>query len=294
MSARILGATFALASLLDLGFGSAIAQQLPAVSAINGKAEFDAGVLSLPSVAFIGRAAGTITLPVGDRFGIQADASVAFASGLTGSAALHAFTRDPQSYLIGGTLGVVRTPGSLVVAAGPEAELYFDRWTIEAWAGASVAMPSGGGATRYAPMAMASLGYYLTDNARLTLGVSSLDGYGAVQLGGECLLESFDLPLAVTAESRVGQDGAWRITLGLRGYFSPEAKSLIRRHREDDPSDRGAALYTAAGGKTMGADRRTAPAAGAPPPTQGCIHTEVITGVVFCMDPTPGAPSGGT
>jgi len=70
VSTRISGAAFALAILLDLGFGSAVAQQLPAVSAINGKAEFDAGVLSLPSVAFVGWAAGTITLPVGDRFGI--------------------------------------------------------------------------------------------------------------------------------------------------------------------------------------------------------------------------------
>ena len=286
MSTRIWGTVLALVILLDLGSAAAVAQQLPAVSAVNGKAAFDAGVLSLPSVAFVGRAAGTITLPVGDRFGIQADASVAFASGLTGSAALHAFTRDPQSYLIGGTLGVVRTPGSLVVAAGPEAELYFDRWTIEAWAGASVALPSGGGATRYAPMAMASLGYYLTDNARVTFGASTLDGYGAVQLGGEYLFESFDLPLAVTAESRVGQDGAWRITLGLRGYFSPEGKPLIRRHREDDPADRGAALYTAAGGKTLGGGGGAVSGTSAPPPpTPVCLDLEILDGVIYCVDP---------
>jgi hypothetical protein len=288
VSTRISGAVLALAILLDPGFGSAVAQPLPAVSAINGKAEFDAGVLSLPSFAFVGRAAGTVTIPVGDRFGIQADASVVAGAGPTGSAAFHAFTRDPQSYLIGGTLGMVRTPGSLVVAAGPEAELYFDRWTIEAWAGASVAVPSGGGPTRYAPMAMASLGYYLTDNARVTFGVSTLDGYAAVQGGGEYLLESFDLPLAVTAERRVGQDGAWRVTLGGRGYFSPEVKSLIRRHREDDSSDRGAALYTAAGGKTLGGGRSTAPgASGPPPPTPVCLDTEIRDGVVYCMDPTP-------
>jgi len=213
---------------------------------------------------------------------------VVAAAGLTGSAAFHAFSRDPQSYLIGGTLGVVWTPGSLVVAAGPEAELYFDRWTIEAWAGASVAMPSGGGPTRYAPMVMANLGYYLTDNARVTMGVSTLDSYGAVQLGGEYLLESFDMPVAVTAESRVGQDGAWRVTLGVRGYFSPEAKSLIGRHREDDPSDRGAALYTAAGGKTLGGGRSAAPDASDPPPSTPSCIVVIITNSPSCVDPSPG------
>jgi len=241
----------------------AVAQQLPAVSAVNGKIEFDAGMLSLPSPAFMGRAAGTLTVPVGDRFGLQVDASIASAPGLTSSAALHVFTRDPASYLIGGTLGVIRTPGATVFAAGPEAELYFDQWTIEAWAGLSYARPTAG-PDRVAPLVMANLGYYLSDNARLTVGVSSLDGYTAVQLGGEYLLYDFDLPISVTAETRIGQDGAWRGLIGLRGYLGPEDKTLIRRHREDDPADRGAALYTAAGGKTIGGVGSLAPAPSRP------------------------------
>lgn len=238
-----------------------VAQQLPAVSALNGKIEFDAGVLSLPSPAFMGRAAGTLTVPIGERFGLQLDASIASAPGLTTSAALHAFTRDPQSYLIGGTFGVIRTPGAIVFAAGPEAELYFDRWTVEAWAGLSYARPVAG-PDRVAALVMANLGYYLSDNWRVTVGVSSLDGYSTLQLGGEYLLSDFDLPVAVTAETRVGQDGAWRGMLGLRAYLGSDDKSLMRRHREDDPADRGAALYTAAGGKTI----NSAPAASSPPP----------------------------
>ncbi|MEO9231117.1 MAG: hypothetical protein ABI216_19520, partial [Devosia sp.] len=55
------------------------AQQLPAVSALNGKLEFDAGALSLPAPAFMARAAGTITVPLGDRFGLQADLTAASA-----------------------------------------------------------------------------------------------------------------------------------------------------------------------------------------------------------------------
>ncbi len=249
MASKFLASALALGALF-CAVSSALAQQLPAVSAVNGKFEFDAGLLSLPSPGFMGRAAGTLTVPVGDRFGLQLDASVASAPGLTSSAALHGFTRDPQSYLIGGALGIIRTPGATVFAAGPEAELYFDRWTLEAWAGVSYARPTAG-PNRLAPLVMANLGYYLNDNARLTVGLSTLDGYGAIQFGGEYMLSDFDLPISVTAETRVGQDGAWRGMLGLRGYLGPENKTLLRRQREDDPADRSSALYTSAGGETI-------------------------------------------
>jgi hypothetical protein len=99
---------------------------------------------------------------------------------------------------------------------------------------------------------MADLAYYPTDDARFSLGVSSLDGYNSLQLGGEYLLEQFDAPVSLTAETRIGQDGAWRLTGGIRLYIGPERKSLIRRHREDDPSDRSAALAIAANGKATG------------------------------------------
>jgi hypothetical protein len=244
------GASASAALLFCIFSGVASAQQLPAVSAPNGKIEFDAGVLSQPSPSFLGRVAGTITVPVGQQFGIQFDAAAAISPGFTSSAALHAFTRDPASYLIGGTLGVVRTPGATIVAAGPEAEGYFDRWTLEAWGGVAIAHPTGVAPARVAPFAMADLAYYLTDDARLSVGVSSLDGYNALQLGGEYLFEDFDAPVSLTAETRIGQDGAWRITGGLRIYFGPEHKSLIRRHREDDPSDRSTALAIAANGRT--------------------------------------------
>ena len=51
------------------------------------------------------------------------------------------------------------------------------------------------GPTRVAPFVMANLGFYLTDNARLTAGISSLDGYAALQVGGEYLFDQFEVPL---------------------------------------------------------------------------------------------------
>ena len=241
----------ALATTL-LCLNSALAQQLPAVSAPNGKLEFDAGALTLPTPAFVGRAAGTITIPVGERFGVQADLSLSTASGFTGSTALHVFTRDPASYLIGGTLGAVRTPGATVLAAGPEAELYLDRWTLEAWAGVALNMPTApAGPSHVGAFGMGGVAYYPTDEWKLSLDVSSLDGYNAIEFGSEYLLRNFELPVAVTGTAHLGQDGAARFMLGLRGYFGPDPdKSLIRRHREDDPSDRAVGLMTAVGGSS--------------------------------------------
>ena len=240
----------------------------PAVSAPNGKLEFDAGALSLPAPTFMGRAAGTLTLPLGQRFGLQADFSASTAPGFTTSAAFHLFTRDPQAYLIGGALGFVRSPGALVMAAGPEAELYLDRWTLEAWAGASLVRPTApAGPDRYGVFALANVGYYPTDNWRLSLGLSSLDGYNAVSIGSEYLLDKFDMPISVTGEARIGQDGAVRAMIGLRGYIGPDPhKTLIDRHRQDDPADLGAALSNAADPATLSGKPKSAPAKVPDPP----------------------------
>ena len=233
---------------------AAIAQQAPAVSAPNGKIEFDAGALNLPGPIFMARAAGTVTVPIGERFGLQADLSASTAPGFITTGALHLFTRDPAAYLIGGTLGFVRSPGATVLAAGPEAEIYLDRWTLEAWGGVAVAYPTAAAMpNRVGPFVMTNAAYYVTENWRLSLGVSWLDSYGALQVGSEYLIEGLSVPLAVTTELRVGQDGASRAMIGLRGHFGPDPnKTLMRRHREDDPADRGSALYAAIGGQTLG------------------------------------------
>lgn len=233
--------------------GHAAIAQAPAVSAPNGKLEFDAGALSLPGVTFMARVAGTMTVPLGERFGLQADLSASTAPGFVTTGAVHLFTRDPAAYLLGGTLGFIRSPGATVLAAGPEVELYLDRWTLEAWGGITIAYPATAPTPRRAgPFIMTNAGYYTTENWRLSIGVSWLDNYGALQIGSEYLFEDLAMPVAATTELRLGQDGALRGTLGLRGYFGPRVhKSLIHRHREDDPTDRSMALYSAAGGQTL-------------------------------------------
>ena len=78
--------------------------QLPAVSGINGKWEFDPGLLTGGGLV---RAAGSVSIPLGDRFGVQGDMMGTWTSpnGFSYSGALHAFTRDPERYLAGLTGG---------------------------------------------------------------------------------------------------------------------------------------------------------------------------------------------
>src|SRR5689334_21029505 len=82
---------------------------LTAVSAVNGKWELDLGILNGTGSV---KAAGSLTVPVGDQFGLQGDLMLTYsgATGVTYGGALHGFTRDPSSYLLGVTAGVVVTP----------------------------------------------------------------------------------------------------------------------------------------------------------------------------------------
>ena len=264
----------ALALLLLVGGTPRLgAAQGPAVSAPNGKFEFDAGALTVPQ-SFVGRIAGALTLPLGDRFGIQADLSAATAAGFSAGGALHLFTRDPQNYLVGGTFGFMRTPGAMILAAGPEAELYLGHWTIEAWGGVAMARPTSG-PDRVRPFGMVDFVVYPRDNLRLSAGLSLLDSFLAVHLGGEYQFEGS--PFAVTGDARLGQDGSLLATVGFKAYLGTD-KSLLRRNREDDPWDRGNSLFTALSGQTSDAATELPPPLVCPPGTLESAGTCFPTG----------------
>ena len=44
-----------------------------------------------------------------------------------------------------------------------------------------------------------------------------------------------DFLLSLTVDGQLGEDGYTSVMAGLSLYFGGEDKSLIRRHREDDP-----------------------------------------------------------
>lgn len=223
---------------------------LPAVSGINGKLEISGGFLRTPGTT-IGHARvnGSISIPVTDRFGLQGDLAVFNTPpGVGYAGALHAFTRDPSSYLLGVTGAAVRVPGATLMAIGPEAELYMGDWSLEAWVGvANLNYDDAALADTSGLLAIADLAYYITPDFRVSVGGSSVIGYNQLRLATEYQVTNFDIPFSVTGEGRFGQDGSVIATIGLKHYFGDPDKALIDRHRQDDPPDRAVDFFTAAG-----------------------------------------------
>lgn len=241
----------------------ALAQTLPAVSDVNGRVEFNAGALSTPN-SFLGSAAGSLSVPLGDRFGAQFDASIHTSLGTSGGGALHLFTRDPDSYLAGITGAVVRTGVGTIGAVGGEAELYFGDFSIEAWAGvAGIDYDAAAAIDKTGFFALADLAYYPTEDLRLSLGASSILGYEAVRFGAEYQVNAFDTPFSLTGKVQLGEDGAVAAQAGVRFYFGGQGNSLAERHRRDDPPNRSLDLFGSAGSQTT--DNGVVP----PPPAPG-------------------------
>lgn len=222
---------------------------LPAVSGVNGRWEFDPGYLSSPSGGLF-RAAGSLDVPLGDRFGAQGDFSAAdTVAGLVYGGALHFFTRDPSKYLLGVTSGVVVSPTARLEAIGPEGELYMGNFSLEGWAGAAALQyPAAPGHNTSGLFGMGDVVYYLTPDFRLAVGGSDVLGDLSLHTGGEYMFHSFGMPLSVTADARFHSGGTWVATIGLKGYFggSDTDKSLMDRQRQDDPPNRAYDLYGSA------------------------------------------------
>jgi hypothetical protein len=178
------------------------------------------------------RGGAAFSMPVGDMFGIQADLTALDAYGDTAvGGAGHFFTRDPNSYLLGVYGGYVDVGSTDAWYVGPEAELYLDNISIEAVGGFMDI--SGVSGTDFYLMGKVAL--YATDNLRLSVGASTVADFESANAGLEWFMGDTGLPLSLTVEGQLGEDGYTSVLAGLSLYFGGEDKSLIRRHREDDP-----------------------------------------------------------
>ncbi|WP_374619608.1 hypothetical protein [Devosia sp.] len=221
---------------------------LPAVSGPNGKLELDLGMVTDPANATF-RAAGSVSLPVGDMFGIQADAAIgSIGADWAVSGALHAFTRDPSSYLLGVTAGIVVAEGAWLAGIGPEAELYLDRLSLEGWAGwAALEYEDALLTDESGIFVIGDIAWYPTDDWRLSVGGASVLGRESLRLATEYQFADFGMPFSGTGELRAYDTGAFSAKIGIKGYFGAPDKSLIDRHREDDPPNRALDLFGGAG-----------------------------------------------
>ena len=235
---------------------------LPAVGGLNGKAELFGG--SYARKGLYG-AAGSVAVPLSGQFGAQFDGGVgSFANRFIGSGGAHLFWRDPRQGLIGvygdhthwDQYGGVR-----VSRFGAEGEAYLGRWTVYGLAGvefgnnssdsitnsSTVAIPGPGtlttdvvsssltNTTRF--FDRLTLSYYVTDNWKASIGHRYLGGRHALTLGTEYGISAGKRSMgALFAQARLGEgSGNYGLWGGVRFYFGQSDKSLIRRHREDDP-----------------------------------------------------------
>ncbi|MFN3225225.1 MAG: hypothetical protein ACE360_03105 [Hyphomicrobiales bacterium] len=206
---------------------------LPAVSDINAKFAIGGGAIEDTGSGFV---EGAISFPITHSTGFQIDGLAGFGDdgGYVGGGA-HLFWRDPAIGLVGlyGSVTSVDldTNDYTHLAGGLEAAAYFGQFSLEAIVGME-----GGDDVEEGFFSIANLAYYPTEDLRLYAGVRYIqeDFIGAAGAEYQFSLDSFNQPLALFAEGRLGDDEA-EVWAGLRVYLG-RPNSLINRHRQDDPA----------------------------------------------------------
>lgn len=207
---------------------------LPAVSGINGKFALNGGVFDNEGLGVV---TGALSVPIARAFGLQLDGMVGtLDSEFVGGGGAHLFWRDPSTALLGvyGSYTHREDVDGYVARVGIEGEYYLNNWTVSAIAGAEfVEIGSEEDADFFV---FSDLSYYATENLKLSAGHRYTGERHAAALGVEFQLDQtlFSSGVSLFAEGRLGEDDYQAAWGGIRFYLGEE-KSLIRRHREDDP-----------------------------------------------------------
>lgn len=224
-----------LASSMVLMAASTAYAEGPAVSELNGKFSVEGGAAGSNGRggSGLGIAEGSITTPLGNSLGLQGDGAIATVhDDLFGAGAAQLFWRDPQLAQLGTFAAYGGRGGDTVAWYGGQAEYFAGPVTLGAHGGyqsSNSDYASDGG------LVLGRLTYYVNPNFALTAGGGSVvdRGFGRVNL--EYLPElNGRHSVSFFVNGGAGSDESYVATAGTRLYFGPE-KSLIRRHREDDP-----------------------------------------------------------
>jgi hypothetical protein len=204
---------------------------------------------------------GSLSAPLGHDFGVQVDAIVApWNNRIATGGGAHLFWRDPAKGLVGvygSGLYWSGAGGVFIGRAAGEGEAYFGPFTVKGLVGAEFGRRSSQASSAYgvtpfgAPYLAfdwydtrtrffdkVSLNYYALDNLKLSVGHIYTGGRHAATLGAEYLLPPTlggGVVASAFVEGRVGERNAHAVMGGVRIYFGNSDKTLIRRHREDDP-----------------------------------------------------------
>jgi hypothetical protein len=223
-------------------------QPLPAVDGINAKIDGFGGGAN-HSNGFYGTT-GSLSIPLAQQWGLQIDGGVGSDKGIGAyGGAGHLFWRDPSTGLLGAYGSYThwngietQTFGHIGANTGryaAEGEYYWNRWTLSGLAGVETVSINSTLLSFSVPNRFfdhVAAAYYVTDNFKLSAGhlytfdthfltLGSEYGFG---LGGGRMAALF-------AEGALGERGAYSALAGLRIYFGQHDKTLIDRHRQDDP-----------------------------------------------------------
>jgi hypothetical protein len=209
----------------------------PAVSGLNGKLSAEAGVAGLDHQNdFAGFVSGSVTMPLGTSFGVQLDGGVGSQyGGLLASGGGHLFWRDPQQGLLGAMGQYTTAHHADWGRAGGEGEFYLSSVTLSAHAGYQFGGNGGGFKIRSGFYGGGDVTFYAADNLSLSLGGGSYAGdwSGRATIEFQPRFAGFT-NMSLFANGEISENNQYKATAGVRFYFGAD-KSLIRRHREDDP-----------------------------------------------------------
>jgi hypothetical protein len=208
----------------------------PAVDEFNGKIGYSGGQMD----SFEGHNFDlSVAIPLTHQFGFQADGLYSLIDGEDfGGGAGHLFWRDPAFGLVGIAGGFLTQDGVDTYQVGAEAEYYYERLTIGAFAGVGhieydfSAPFISTDPTRF--IGRVSADYYLLDDLRVGVSVATAfeNNLGKVEAEYETPVRG----LAITAEVAVGSNDYDHWLVGVRWYFGGGGKSLRERHRTSDPA----------------------------------------------------------
>jgi len=215
----------------------------PAVSSVNAKISIEGGIYDDKDSVI---ALGSLSAPLGHRFGIQLDGALGELDNdtLSGGGA-HLFTRDPSKYLLGVYSSYHQWNSINIWRVAAEYEFYLDRYSITGLAGfESIDIPSFDDGLQTLNkndehfFGHIDLDFYPLDDLKIYGGYRYISEVSLGAVGVEYLLRNFVAPVSLFAKARFGDDDHTRITGGLRFFFGADRdKSLINRHRTEDPQN---------------------------------------------------------
>lgn len=217
----------------------------PAVDGVNWKTSGIAGSMAHEAI-YAGLAA--LSVPLGGQYGLQIDGVAgSYASRGVAAGGAHLFWRDPSRGLVGvygsGTYWD-RFGGLAVGNVAGEFEVYWGRWTLQGIGGVEFGnsqtetignlIETYDIRTRF--FDKVNLAYYINDDWKAFVGHRYLGGKNALALGTEVAFRvNGPVMGSMFVEGRIGEanfEGVWG---GLRFYVGQKDKTLIQRHRQDDP-----------------------------------------------------------